>query len=181
MRKEIKNMAFLPLPVLIIGTYDKNGTPNAMNAAWGGMYDYNQMIISLSRHKTTENLAHTGAFTVAFATRETEVVADYYGVVSGSELDKVVHIGAKTSKAKYVNAPVFEDFPLTLECEVISYENESLIGKVVSTSVDENYLKPDGTIDVDKMHLICFDMASNTYREIGSVVGKAFSDGFKLK
>lgn len=181
MRKEIKNMAFLPLPVLIIGTYDENGKPNAMNAAWGGIYDYNEVIISLSRHKTTENLEKTKAFTVAFATKATETMADYFGIVSGAEQDKISKAGAKISKAKYVNAPLLEDFPINLECEVVSFKNGSLIGKVVSTNVDENYIKSDGTIDVDKMQIISFDMLSNSYRVLGEKVGKAFSDGFKLK
>ncbi|MBQ7579358.1 MAG: flavin reductase family protein [Clostridia bacterium] len=181
MRKEIKNMAFLPLPVLIIGTYDENNKPNAMNAAWGGIYDYNEVIVSLSRHKTTENLEKTKAFTIAFATKETEVMADYFGVVSGAKEDKIAKAGAKVSRGKHVNAPLLEDFPINLECEVVSFKDGTLIGKVVSTSVDERYLKSDGSIDVDKMQIICFDTTSNTYRILGDVVGKAFSDGFKLK
>ena len=181
MRKEIKSMAFLPLPVLIIGTFDEKGKPNAMNAAWGGMWDYNQIYVSLSPHKTTENIEKTKAFTVAFATRETEKISDYFGVVSGWKEDKIAKAGISFTKSKSVNAPIFDCYPLTLECKVVSFDDGNLVGKVISTSVDTNYIKKDGTIDVDKMEIITFDMASNTYRVLGPVVGKAFSDGLKLK
>lgn len=181
MRKDFEQMSFLPLPVLIIGTYDKNEKPNAMNAAWGGISDYGEITISLSPHKTTENLKATGAFTVAFATKATEQISDYFGVVSGHNVDKIAKAGVKHVRGKYVNAPIFECYPLTLECEVVSFKNGSLVGRVVNTSVDENYLTKDGKIDVDKMDIITFDMVSNTYRTLGPVVGKAFSDGLKLK
>ena len=89
MRKDLGNkMQFMPLPVLMIGTYDANGKANVMNAAWGGVYDYNQIMISLSKHKTTDNLELKKAFTVAFATKKTEKISDYFGVVSGNKEDK---------------------------------------------------------------------------------------------
>ena len=181
MRKEIKNMAFLPLPVLIIGTFDDNGTPNAMNAAWGGMWDYNEIFISLSPHKTTENLKKTKAFTVAFATKDTEKISDYFGVVSGWEQDKIAKTGITYTKSKNVNAPIFDCYPLTLECEVVSFDDGNLVGKVVATSVDEKYLTKDGKIDVDKMEIITYDMTDHSYRTLGERVGRAFSDGMKLK
>lgn len=181
MRKEIKNMAFLPLPVLIIGTFDENGKPNAMNAAWGGMWDYNQIYVSLSPHKTTENIEKTKAFTVAFATKSTEQISDYFGVVSGRQEDKIAKAGISFTKSKNVNAPIFDCYPLTLECEVVSFEDGSLVGRVVATSVDEKYLTKDAKIDVDKMEIITYDMTDHSYRVIGEKVGKAFSDGLKLK
>jgi len=181
MRKEIKNMAFLPLPVLIIGTFDENGKPNAMNAAWGGISDYGEVSIALSPHKTTDNLKKTKAFTVAFATKNTEQISDYFGMVSGRTEDKIARAGITFSKSKNVNAPIFDCYPLALECKMVSFENGTLIGKVVATSVDEQYIKKDGALDVDKMEIISFDMSSNTYRVLGPVVGKAFSDGLKLK
>ena len=182
MRKDLGDkMNFLPLPVLMIGTYDKNGNANVMNAAWGGIHDYGKIYISLSKHKTTENLELKKAFTVSFATKETEEISDYFGVVSGDSEDKIKKSGVHVIKSNFVDAPIIEEYPLTLECVVDSFENGELIGKVLNCSVDEKYLDKDGNIDVDKMEIITFDMVNNTYRVLGKVVGNAFKDGLKLK
>lgn len=182
MRKDLGNkMNFLPLPVLMIGTYDKDGKANVMNAAWGGIYDYGKIFITLSKHKTTENLELKKAFTVGFATKKTVEISDYFGLVSGSKEDKIAKSGVHVVKSNFVDAPIIEEYPLTLECTVDSFENGELIGKVVNCSVDENYLDENGNIDVDKMEIITYDMVSNTYRVLGDIVGNAFKDGLKLK
>ena len=182
MRKDLGNkMNFLPLPVLMIGTYDENGNANVMNAAWGGIYDYGKIYISLSKHKTTENLKIKNAFTVSFATKDTEVISDYFGVVSGNDEDKIAKSGVHVVKSNFVDAPIIEEYPLTLECTVESFENGDLIGKIVNCSIDDRYLDEKGNIDVDKMEIITFDMTSNTYRVLGEVVGNAFKDGRNLK
>ena len=182
MRKDLGNkMNFLPLPVLMIGTYNKDGKANVMNAAWGGLYDYGKIFISLSKHKTTENLELKKAFTVSFATKKTEQISDYFGVVSGNKEDKIAKTGVHVTKSNFVDAPIIEEYPLTLECKVDSFEDGELIGTIVNCSIDEDYLDENGNIDVDKMEIITFDMVSNTYRVLGEVVGKAFKDGLKLK
>ena len=182
MRKDLGNkMNFLPLPVLMIGTYDKEGKANVMNAAWGGIHDYGKIYISLSKHKTTENLELKKAFTVGFATKNTTEISDYFGVVSGNDEDKITKAGVHIVKSNFVDAPIIEEYPLTLECTVDSLEDGKLIGTVVNCSVDEEYLDENGKIDVDKMEIITFDMVSNTYRVLGEVVGNAFKDGLKLK
>ena len=182
MRKDLGNkMNFLPLPVLMIGTYDENGNANVMNAAWGGIYDYGKIFISLSKHKTTDNLELKKAFTVSFATKETEVISDYFGVVSGNDEDKIKKTGVHVVKSNFVDAPIIEEYPLTLECTVESFEDGDLIGKIVNCSIDEKYLDENGKIDVDKMEIITYDMISNTYRILGEVVGNAFKDGMQLK
>ncbi|MBO5142933.1 MAG: flavin reductase [Clostridia bacterium] len=182
MRKDLGNkMNFLPLPVLMIGTYDENGNANVMNAAWGGIYDYGKIYISLSKHKTTDNLELKKAFTVSFATKETVVISDYFGVVSGNDEDKIKKAGVHVVKSNFVDAPIIEEYPLTLECTVESFEDGNLIGNVINCSIDEKYLDENGNIDVDKMEIIAFDMVNNTYRVLGDVVGKAFKDGLKLK
>lgn len=182
MRKDLGNkMNFLPLPVLMIGTYDENGKANVMNAAWGGIYDYGKIFISLSKHKTTDNIELKKAFTVSFATKETEVISDYFGVVSGNDQDKIKKAGVHVVKSNFVDAPIIEEYPLTLECTVESFEDGELIGNVINCSIDEKYLDGNGKIDVDKMEIITFDMISNTYRVLGDVVGNAFKDGMKLK
>lgn len=182
MRKNLgKKMNFLPLPVLMIGTYDKDERANVMNAAWGGILDYGKIFISLAKHKTTENIELKKAFTVSFATKQTEEISDYFGVVSGNEEDKIAKAGVHVIKSQFVDAPVIEEYPLTLECTVDSFKDGELIGTVVNCSVDEKYLGEDGNINVDEMELITFDMISNTYRVLGNVVGNAFKDGLKLK
>lgn len=182
MRKDLGNkMNFLPLPVLMIGTYDEEGNANVMNAAWGGIYDHGKIFISLSNHKTTDNLKIKNAFTVGFATKDTEVISDYFGVVSGRNEDKIKKSGVHVTKSSFVDAPIIEEYPLTLECIVESFKHGDLIGKVVNCSVDEKYLDAKGNIDVDKMEIITFDMITNTYRVLGDVVGNAFKDGMKLK
>lgn len=181
MRKDLENkMQFIPLPVLMLATYDQDGKANVMNAAWGGVYDYNQVYVSLSKHKTTDNLELKKAFTLSFATKKTEKISDYFGVVSGNKEDKIAKSGVHITPSKHVDAPIIEEYPLTLECTVESFEDGNLIGNVVNVSIDEDYLDENGKIDVDKMEIIAFDMVNNTYRVLGENVGKAFKDGFDL-
>ncbi|MDO4198472.1 MAG: flavin reductase family protein [Erysipelotrichaceae bacterium] len=181
MRKDLgAKTYFMPLPVAIIGTYDENGIPNAMNAAWAGIYDFNQVFVSLSEHKTTENFMKTGAFTLSFATKKTVIESDYFGIVSGSKENKIEKAHFHSYKSDKVNAPLFEEYPLTLECEVESFIEGNLIGNIINVSVDEEYLKDDGSIDIDAMEIITFDSVSNTYRVLGETVGHAFKDGKKI-
>ncbi len=170
-----------PMPVLIVGTYDENGVPNAMNAAWGIITDMNEITISMSPHKTTENLAHTGAFTVSIATEDTVIPCDYVGVESASKVaDKFAKAGFHATKSEYVNAPLIDELPMALECKVKSYEDEILVGEIVNVCADESILT-DGKIDPKKLKPIAYDPVNHTYMSMGEVVGKAFRDGLKLK
>ena len=170
-----------PMPVLIIGTYDENGVPNAMNAAWGTITDFKEISISLSEHKTTENFAITGAFTVSMATEDMVTACDYVGVESAKEVpDKFAKAGFHATKSKYVNAPLIEELPMALECRVKCFEDGILVGEIVNVSADETILT-DGKIDPKKLKPIAYDPANNTYLALGDVVGKAFADGLKLK
>ncbi len=177
----------LPQPVLIIGTYDKDGKPNAMNAAWGGTWDMKEIMISMGNHATTDNLNDNGDFTVAFATKDTLAAADYVGLVSAkNEPQKMEKTGWKTEKAEHVNAPVFDVFPLTMECRIKRKIDESatgyyIIAEVVNVLCDEKYLADDGKPCVEKMQLISFDPIHNGYVEVGQRVGNAFADGKALK
>lgn len=152
-----------------------------MNAVWGEIKDCGKIYIALSKHKTTENLEIKKAFTVSFATKKTEQISDYFGVVSGFREDKIAKSGVHVVKSNYVDAPIIQEYPLTLACTVDSFVDGELVGTVVNCSIDENYLDENGNIDVEKMEIITFDMTSNTYRVLGGVVGKAFKDGLKLK
>ena len=164
--KSFKSTAWiLPQPVLIIGTYDKNGKPNAMNAAWGGQWDMREIIISLGSHQTTDNLAENPEFTVTFATADTMIASDYVGIVSGRNTpDKMEKAGWTVEKAPNVNAPVFET-------------GYYLVAEIVNILCDEKYLAEDGKPDVEKMELITFDPVHHTYIQLGKTVGNAFSDG----
>ncbi len=170
-----------PMPVLIIGTYDENGVPNAMNAAWGTITDFNEISVSMSEHKTTENFAVTGAFTVSVATEDTVVACDYVGIVSANDVpDKFAKAGFHATKSKNVNAPLIDELPMALECKVKSFEDGILVGEIVNVCADENVLT-EGKIDPKKLKPIAYDPANHTYLSLGTVVGKAFSDGAQLK
>ena len=185
MRKNfgVKPMVY-PMPVFIIGTYGKDGTPNAMNAAWGGITEENEITICVSAdHKTTENFTFSGAFTVSPATADFVKECDYMGIESGNKvIDKLDRCGLHTSKSEFVNAPLILELPMALECKVKSYDPDTcrLVGEIVNVSCDESVLT-DGKIDPDKLKPITYDSANHTYRVIGEVVGKAFSDGLKFK
>ncbi|WP_434503907.1 flavin reductase family protein [Prevotella sp.] len=177
----------LPQPVLIIGTYDENGVPNAMNAAWAGQANMNVITISMGNHKTTSNLNACGEFTVAFASKETMVASDYVGIVSQkSHPEKMQKSGLTHEKATNINAPVFTDYPMTFECRVKEklYESETgyyIVAEIVNILVDEKYLAEDGKPDVEKMNLITFDPIHMGYIALGERVGQAFGEGKKLK
>ena len=177
----------LPQPVLIIGTYNSDGTPNAMNAAWGGQWDSKEIMISMGAHATTENLARCGEFTVAFATKNTMVASDFVGIVSAkNDPEKMQKTGWTAIKSENVNAPVFTDFPMTMVCRILRKIDESeegyyIVAEIVNILVDEAYLAEDGKPDVEKMQLITYDPVHYGYISIGERVGNAFSDGKKLK
>lgn len=170
-----------PMPVLIIGTYDGNGVPNAMNAAWGCITDYDEISISLGEHKTTENFAQTGAFTVSFATEDTVVPCDYVGIVSASKVpEKFAKAGFHATRSEHVNAPLIDELPMALECQVKSFENGILVGKIINVSADERILT-DGKVDPKKLCPITFDPVNNAYVGLGDKVGNAFKDGQAIK
>ena len=182
MKVELKgNMKFAPLPVLMIGTYDENGVPNLMNAAWGIQSDYNEVFISLSSHKTTDNLEKNPYFTVAFATKDTVVESDYFGVESGRKVNKIEKAGFHAVKSEKINAPVFEEYPVTLECKVSSFDDHGLWGEVVGMAVDEGVLNEAGRIDWSKVQPISYDSSLNKYRVVEEIVGDAFKSGLVIK
>ena len=177
-----KNWMF-PMPVLMIGTYNADGSPNMMNAAWGGVTLEDQITICIDNsHKTWANIAARQAFTVAFGTAETVVPCDYLGIASGNKTpDKVAKSGFTTMKSAFVDAPVMAELPLGLECELVSMSeaNCNVLGRIVNCAVEESMLT-DGKPDAGKMKPICFDTCQHVYRLMGDVVDKAFSCGKKL-
>ena len=185
MRKNfgVKNWLY-PMPVLIVGTYGKDGAPNAMNAAWGGIYDTNQVMVCLSdEHKTTENIKKCGAFTLSFATADTVVACDYVGIVSANDVpDKLTRAGFHAHRSEFVNAPIIEELPVAVECKLIKFNEDGIcIGEIVNVSADESVLDGNGKIDVKKLDPIIYDSATHGYFGFGERVGNAFSDGKKIK
>ncbi|MBQ8423368.1 MAG: flavin reductase family protein [Coprobacter sp.] len=186
MRKDFGVKTWLyPMPVFIVAAYDENGVPNAMNAAWGGVYTDNMVGICLADdHKTTRNILSTGAFTVSMATKDTVVPCDYVGIVSGNNVpDKFAKSGFHAVKSAHVDAPIIEELPMTLECELVSYDAEScyMVGRIVNVSVDEAVLNEVGKIDVDKLQPVIYDPCNHDYRLVGEKVADAFSCGKSLK
>ncbi|MBQ1697537.1 MAG: flavin reductase family protein [Bacteroidales bacterium] len=174
-----------PMPVLIIGTYDADGNPDAMNAAWGGIADDTQINICLSpSHKTVANLKVSGAFTVSVATAKYVAECDYFGIESGNNVaDKIARAGMHVTKSTLVNAPIIDELPFCMECKVISYDDKTcrLLGEIVNVSADESVLSPDGKIDVQKLAPITYDSSNHAYIKLGDKVGNAFKDGAKFK
>ena len=185
MRKNFGQQTWMyPMPVLIIGSYDGSGKADAMNAAWGGIYDGNQVIISLSAdHKTTKNILEKKAFTVSFADAAHAAAADYVGLVSGSNTpDKMERAGFHTVRSAFVDAPVIEELPMTLECRLVKVtEDGNVIGEIVNVSAEERILDESGRIDPAKLQPIVFDPVHNAYLKLGEKAGNAFRDGLALK
>jgi flavin reductase (DIM6/NTAB) family NADH-FMN oxidoreductase RutF len=167
-----------PQPCVMIATWDKDRNPDVMMAAWAGQYDHNKIVISLSKHKTTDNLEQTGAFTISFADERTVAESDFFGLVSGNKVpDKVAKTGFTFIPSPNVDAPIINLYPLTIECKVVSFEDGCLIGEVVNQSADQSILNENGQIDLALLKPIVFDAAGMCYRSLGEVVGKAWDAG----
>lgn len=186
MRKNFgpKTMCY-PMPVFIIGTYNEDGTPNAMNAAWGGISEETEISICVdSTHKTARNLLVRKAFTVSMATAPYLAACDYVGIVSGNkEPDKFAKAGFHATKSEFVDAPLIDELPMALECELISYDPEScrLVGRIANVCADESVLGENGKVDVSKLRPITYDSMNHHYLILGEKVGQAFHDGLALK
>ena len=150
-----------PMPVLMVATYNEDGSVNVMNAAWGTMQERDTVVVNLTEtHKTVQNIKARGAFTVSIADAAHIVEADYFGVESGNKVaDKFARSGLTASKAETVDAPVINEFPICLECRFIEYQNNEygcgVIGKVINVTADESVMV-DGKIDMSKVNAIAF-------------------------
>lgn len=173
-----------PEPVLIIAAYGEDGTPNVMNAAWGGLSEETEISMCLSpEHKTVKNILARRAFTVSVGTADTVMPCDYVGIVSGNKVaDKFEKAGFHAVKSEFVDAPLIQELPLALECTLVSYDAETcrMVGRIVNVCADESVLT-EGKIDPAKLRPIVFDGANHTYHVIGGQVGRAFHDGTVLK
>lgn len=187
MKKDIKvTEAIFPMPVLMIATYNDDGSIDVMNAAWGTMLERDHVILNLTEtHKTVQNIKKRKAFTVSIADSNHVIEADYFGVVSGNNTpNKFENTELTAVKSEKVDAPIINEFPICMECEFVEYQDDEygagVVGKIVNVSANEDVLDGD-KVDVSKVGAICFDPYTHGYYEVGKRVGEAFKDGLKLK
>ncbi len=174
-----------PQPVFIISTYGEDGVPNAMNAAWGGITEENEVTVCISAgHKTTKNILSRGAFVISMADAAHVAECDYVGIVSGNKVENKLEVcGLHTTKSEFVDAPLIDELPLAVECRLKSYDKDTcrLVGEIVNVSCDGRVLDSEGNLDPSLLRPITFDPFNNTYLALGDKVGDAFSDGLKFK
>ncbi len=187
MKKQISTSeAIFPMPVLLISTFNEDGTVDVMNAAWGTMLSRDMVALNLTEtHKTVANIKQRKGFVIHIADEKHVAEADYFGIVSGnSEKEKFAKSGLTFTKSQLVDAPVINEFPIAIECEFVEYQSNDtglgVIGKVLATSADEEIIK-DGKVDIDLLGAIAFDPYTHGYYKVCGRVGEAFSDGAKLK
>lgn len=183
MKKEIKKApGIFPMPVLMIGTYNEDGTVDVMNAAWGMAQSMNNLKLCLTEsHKTVKNMKRTMACTVALGTKELIAESDYLGLVSANNVaDKFEKSGLHSVKSDKVDAPIIEEYPICMECKVIGFEDDGTLVEVVNVQAEEKYLNEDGTLKLEEMGIIAYDPYSHGYYEVGKKVGNAFQEGKKL-
>lgn len=187
MRVNIKTTeAIFPMPVLLVATYNEDGSIDVMNAAWGTMLERDHVILNLTEtHKTVQNIKARKAFTVSIADAAHVTEADYFGVVSGNNTpDKFANSGLTAEKSTLVDAPVINEFPICMECEFIEYQDDQygcgVIGKVVNVTADESVMDGDH-VDIEKVCAIAFDPYTHGYYKVTERVGNAFKDGLQLK
>ncbi len=183
MKKKIKTTeAIFPMPVLMIATYNEDGSVDVMNAAWGMMLERDQVVLNLTEsHKTVKNIKERKAFTVSIANAKNVIAADYLGMVSGNNTpNKFENSGLTYSKSELVDAPIVNEFPVCMECEFVEYGECGVVGNIVNVTADEEVLNGDN-VDINLLNAICFDPYTHGYYEVGKRVGNAFSDGLQLK
>ena len=175
-----------PMPVLMVAAYDENGKVNVMNAAWGMICAMDKIALFIDEdHKTTQNLLKTKAFTVSIADKEHMDVADFFGIATGNKMtDKFERTGYHAVKSDVVNAPVIDEFPYVMECElaeVINTENMyAIVGKIVDTKAEESILDEKDKVEVEKLQALIFDQFKHGYYVSGEKAGKAWNAGKDL-
>lgn len=185
MKKDLgAHASVMPESVFVVGSYSEDGTPNAMNAAWGMQCGTDEVAINIGSHQTTDNIKATKAFTIAPADAAHLAEADYFGMVTGRKVNKAEGSGLTFEHAKNVNAPIIKEFPVTMECKVERIDDSGqetrIVGKVVNTVADEDVLDAKGHVDFGKLHPIVFDYEQRVYRSVGANVGQAWHSGEKI-
>ena len=178
--------AVYPMPVLMVAAYDENGRVNVMNAAWGMICDMDKIALFIGEgHKTTQNILKTKAFTVSIADRDHMDVADYFGIATGNKTpDKFERTGYHAVRSNRVNAPVIDEFPVAMECELAEVvETETIyciVGRIVNVAAEENVLSENGKVNPSMLNALIFDQFQNGYYVTGEQVGRAWNAGAAL-
>lgn len=187
MKKDLGVKPYLfPMPVLMIATYGDDGTVDVMNMAWGGICAENMVSLNIDTdHKTAKNIKKRGAFTLSIADVPHIQAADFFGIASGNKMeDKFARSGLTAVKSEKVDAPVVQEFPLTLECKVVEDKMEvyghHVLGKIVGVLADESVLDETGKVDASKLNAFVFDQFRSGYYAIGEKVGQAWHTGAPL-
>ena len=187
MKKDIETkIAVFPMPVLMIAAYDENGIVNVMNAAWGMISDMDKITLFIDEdHKTTKNIRAVKAFTVSIADKAHMAEADFFGIATGNKMaDKFERTGFHAVKSSHVNAPIIDEFPIAMECElleIVQTENlHAIVGKIVNACADEKVLDEKGKVDPSKINALIFDQFQSGYYVVGEKVGKAWNAGASL-
>ena len=175
-----------PMPVVIVSAYDREGIPNAMTAAWAQVTDMDKIALFVDpNHRTMKNIQETKAFTVAIADVAHMAEADFIGIVSGNNMpDKLEKSGLHVTKSEFVNAPVIEELPVSMDCEladIIDTEDVyAMVGKIVNLSAEDRVIGEDGKVNPDQIHALIFDQFRNGYYAVGEKVGQAWNAGKNL-
>ena len=175
--------AVYPMPVLMVAAYDENGKVNVMNAAWGQICDEDKIILFIGEGKKTWlNIQASKAFTVALADEAHMDVADFFGIATGNKMtDKFERTGYHAVKSDRVNAPIIEEFPVVMECELLEFLHseyvDGIVGRIVNVKAEEAVLSENGKVDPAKLHALMFDQFQNGYYATGAKVGKAWNAG----
>lgn len=178
--------AVYPMPVLMVAAYDANGKVNVMNVAWGQICDMDKIILFIGEGKKTWlNIRDSKAFTVALADETHVDVADYFGIASGNKInDKFERTGYHAVKSDKVNAPIIEEFPVVMECELLDFLDtehvSGIVGKIVNVKAEEDVLSENGKVDPEKLHALMFDQFQNGYYSTGEKVATAWNAGKNL-
>ena len=187
MKKHLGNIPGLfPMPVVVVSAYDGNGVPNAMTAAWAQITDMDKIALFVDpEHKTMKNILETKAFTVAIADVGHMAEADFIGTASGNEMeDKIGKAGLHVTKSEFVNAPVIEELPVSLDCELVDIIDTehvyAMVGKIINLSAEERVLGGDGKVNPEQLHALIFDQFRLGYYVVGEKVGQGWEAGEEL-
>lgn len=178
--------AVYPMPVLMVAAYDENEKVNVMNVAWGQICDHDKIILFIGEGKKTWlNIKASRAFTVSLADEEHVEAADFFGIASGNKMDdKFERTGYHAVKSDKVHAPIIEEFPVVMECELLEFlETEhvsGIVGKIVNVKAEEKVLGENGKVDPVKLKALTFDQFQHGYYSTGEKVAEAWNAGMAL-
>jgi len=182
-----KTLVF-PTPVWVVGTYDREGRPNAMTAAWGGICCSQPPCLAVSLRKATYtygNIVARKAFTINVPSEAYARQADYFGMVSGKNVDKFAAAGLTPIRSSIVDAPYIEEFPLVVECRLLhSIEiglHTQFVGEILDVKAEDSVIDEKGYVDIEKVRPILFEPEINTYHGVGKLLGRAFSMGKEIR